>query len=67
MVRVERSGAGDFHGHLDSFHLHLRNLFQTVCLDEQKEMKFDLIYIAIVIFSLLVIGLVLTVLEFKQM
>lgn len=30
-------------------------------------MNFDLIYIAVVIFSLLIIGLVLTVLEFKQM
>jgi len=30
-------------------------------------MNFDLIYIAIVIFSLLIVGLVLTVLEFKQM
>ena len=30
-------------------------------------MNFDLIYIAIFIFSLLIVGLVLTVLEFKQM
>ena len=29
-------------------------------------MNFDLIYIAVIIFSLLIIGLVLTVLEFKQ-
>lgn len=33
--------------------------------DEQKKMNFDLIYIAVVIFSLLIIGLVFTVLEFK--
>lgn len=67
MVRVERSRTGYFHGHLDSVYLHLRNLFQTVRPDEQKKMNFDLIYIAVVIFSLLIIGLVLTVLEFKQM
>ena len=30
-------------------------------------MNFDLIYVAVVIFSLLIIGLVLTVLEFKRL
>ena len=35
--------------------------------DEQKKMSFDLIYPAMVIFSLLVVGLVLTVMEFKKL
>jgi len=67
VVRVERSRTGYLYRHLDSVYLHFCNLFQTVCPDEQKKMNFDLIYIAIVIFSLLIVGLVLTVLEFKQM
>ena len=36
-------------------------------LDEQKKMSLDLIYPAIVIFSLLIVGLVLTVMEFTKM
>ena len=36
-------------------------------IDEQEKMSFDLIYPAIVIFSLLVVGLVLTVMEFKNL
>lgn len=35
-------------------------------IDEQKKMSFNLLYVAIVIFSLLVIGLILTVMGFKE-
>lgn len=34
--------------------------------DEQKKMNFNLLYVAIIIFSLLIIGLILTVMDFKE-
>ena len=52
---------------MDSVNFYLRNLLQAVRIDEQEKMSFDLIYPAIVIFSLLVVGLVLTVMEFKNL
>jgi len=67
LVRFEGSGTGDIHGDMDSVNFYLWNLLQAVRIDEQEKMSFDLIYPAIVIFSLLVVGLVLTVMEFKNL
>ena len=66
MVRIERSRAGNFHCNLDSSNIYFRNLLQTLRFDEQKKMSFNLLYVAIVIFSLLIIGLILTVMDFKE-
>jgi hypothetical protein len=53
---------------MDSSHFFIWNLFQIDGADgEEKTMKFSLIYYAVGIFSFLLIGLVLTVLEFKTM
>lgn len=66
LVYIERSRTGYFHCHLDSRNIHLRNLLQTLRLDEQKKMTFNLLYVAIIIFTLLIIGLILTVMDFME-
>lgn len=67
MVRIERSRTGHFYSYLDPIHLHVWNLFQTVRFDEWKKMSFDLIYPAIIVFLLMAIGIVLTIVEFKNL
>lgn len=53
---------------MDTSNFHIWNLFQAVCTDGAEEiMSFNLLYASIVVFALLIVGLVLTVLEFKKL
>jgi hypothetical protein len=59
---------GDIHRDMDPVDLLLRNLFQAGRLDGEATMSAtDLLLPAIVVFALLLIGLGLTVLEFRKM
>lgn len=53
---------------MDTSNFHIWNLFQVMCTDGTAEiMSFNLLYASIVVFALLIVGLVLTVLEFKKL
>jgi hypothetical protein len=68
MVCDERFPTGNLYSYLDSSYFYLRHLFQAVrTYEAKKPMNFDLIYGAIVVFSVMIVGLVLTVIEFKKL
>jgi hypothetical protein len=59
---------GDFHGDLDSLHFLLWNLLQVGRIDgETTVTDIDLLVTGIFVFTLVVIGLGLTVMEFRKM
>ena len=67
VVFFERSRAGNFHGDLDSIHFRLRYLFQARCpAGKESLMETNLLAIGAVVFALLLVGLALTVLEFRK-
>jgi hypothetical protein len=68
MVCRAGSRAGDIHGNLDSFHLWIWNLLQAGHIDGQEAvMSINLLQCGIFVFVLLLIGLGLTVMEFRNM
>ena len=67
VVCAERSRAGDFHGDLDSIHFRLRHLLQARCpAGKEPLMATNLLAMGAIVFALLLVGLVLTVLEFRK-
>jgi hypothetical protein len=68
VVRDAGPGAGHIHSDLGSFHLLLRNLLQGSYTAGGKEvMSIDLLTCGIFVFVMLLIGLGLTVMEFRNM
>ena len=60
--------AGYIHGDLGSLHLRLRNLLQAGHIaGDKKVMSIDLLAYGIFVFVMLLIGLGLTVMEFRNM
>ncbi len=68
MVRDAGPGAGHIHSDLGSLHLLLRNLLQgRHTAGWKKVMAIDLLTCGIFVFVMLLIGLGLTVMEFRKM
>jgi len=68
VVCVAGPGAGDFHGNLDSLDLLLRHLLQAGRADGEKEMmSVNLLACGVIVFTLVLIGLWLTVMEFRNL
>lgn len=66
MVCRATATISNLHGHLDPKYFYIRYLLQALRFDGYKKMKDLLLLPAIFIFALLVVGLVLTVFEFKK-
>lgn len=67
VVCTRGSGTGDLYSHLDSLDIYLRHLLQALRADGEKKMTFDLLFPAIVVFVLMLVGVILTVFEFHKL
>ena len=66
MVQRPKNG-GNFYGHLGSFDTGYRDLFQIDEFGGKKQMTdMNILVVGIVVFGLMFVGLILTVIEFRQ-
>ena len=66
MVQRPKNG-GSFHGYLGSFDTGYRDLFQVNELGGAKQMTdMNILATGVVVFGLMLVGVILTVLEFRQ-